>query len=75
MFIPTAIKTKHPLADSMGNPLTLAYVGPSDIGGPFAFCWQGEPMDRFTAEEIHEILSEGELRTTPKGKTYMKINW
>ena len=77
-FKQQTIETKHPLSDSMGNPFTLVYVGPNDLHGtdqPFAICWNGRIQDYFSAEDIEAILSEGTLRTTPKGNKRLVINW
>ena len=77
-FKQQTIETKHPLSDSMGNQFTLVYVGPNDFHGadqPFAICWNGHIQDYFSAEDIEAILSEGTLRTTPKGNTRLVINW
>lgn len=74
-FIPTIVNTKHPLSDSMGNPLSIAYTGPNNLNQPFAAIWNGETIERFTAEEITEILASAQERTTPKGNKRLVINW
>ena len=76
-FIPTEIKTEYPLSDYNGNPYTLVYVGPGQYikDQCFAICWNGAPQDYFNAEDIEGILSEAELRTTPKGNKHLVIRW
>ena len=77
-FIAQTIETKYPLSDGMGNPFTLVYVGPNDFNGtdqPFAICWNDQPQDYFSADDINSILSEGTLRTTPAGNKHLVINW
>ena len=77
-IIPTEIKLEKQLVDMSGHPLTLAYIGPNEFGGPFAIFYGLEIEDvmhgeRFTAEDIEGVLADG--RDVPGEPNLLKINW